>query len=154
MSPERQRQAMKPVNRNFEKAVRESFAREGLMGTIGAWLVAVEPGRVVIELPFSGRLAARPGEFHGAVIGALSEAAGTYAALTVMPAGSSASTVEYKINFLAPAKGSLARATAEVVQADAGQCVIRVDVVVVERARERACAVMQGTATQVASRRR
>lgn len=35
-------------NPDFEKVVRESFNRQGLMGTIGAWLVEVEPGRVVI----------------------------------------------------------------------------------------------------------
>ena len=68
--------AHKPANPEFEKTVRERFAKQGLMGTIGAWLVEVAPGRVVVELPFSARVAQQQGLFHGAVIGALGDTAG------------------------------------------------------------------------------
>lgn len=41
------------VNPNFVQAIRESFAKQGLMGHIGAELGAVRPGYVEIELPYS-----------------------------------------------------------------------------------------------------
>ena len=136
---------LKPANPDFEKSVRESFGRQGLMGTIGAWLVEVAPGRVVIELPFSARFAQQHGHFHGAVIGALGDTAGGYAALSLMPAGSDVSTVEYKINFVTPAKGQMLRATATVVKAGKALSVVRVDVGCINDGKSADCAVLQAT---------
>ena len=43
--------------------------------------------------------------FHGAAIGAVGDNAGGYAALTLAPPDREVLTVEYKVNFLAPARG-------------------------------------------------
>jgi acyl-coenzyme A thioesterase PaaI-like protein len=43
----------------FELVVRDSFARQTLMSTIGAEMIRVTPGEVTIELPFRDGLACR-----------------------------------------------------------------------------------------------
>ena len=86
-------------------AVRASFARQGLMATLGAHLVQVAPGHVVITAELTPALTQQHGHFHGGVVGAIGDSAGGYAALTLMPVGSEVVTVEYKINFLRAAAG-------------------------------------------------
>lgn len=154
MASAQQTQPLKPANRNFERAVRESFAKQGLMGTVGAWLLSVAPGEVVIELPYSDRISQQHGLFHGAAIGALADTAGGYAALSLMAARSEVLTVEYKINFTAPAKGSLARAHARVARSGKTLAVVQVDVTVVDAGKERICAVMQATMMRAEKRGR
>ena len=105
------------ANPDFEAAVRESFAAQGLMATLGARLASVEPGRVVIEMPFSNAVSQQQGLFHGGAIGAIGDTAGGYAALSLMPAGSEGVTVEYKINFMRPAMGRLVRADGRILGA-------------------------------------
>ncbi len=136
---------VKPAHAEFEKTVRDSFARQGLMGTIGAWMTDVEPGRVVIELPFSTRISQQHGLFHGAVIGALGDTAGGYAAMTLMPADSNVLTVEYKINFTRPAKGQLLRADGRVVHPGRTLSTVRVDVSAIDDGRSDVCAILQAT---------
>jgi uncharacterized protein (TIGR00369 family) len=88
----------------FER-VRESFARQGIMGLLGARMTEVGEGRCVVEVPYSDGLGQQQRYFHGAVAGAIADSAGGYAALTLAPEGREVLTVEYKINFLAPARG-------------------------------------------------
>ena len=139
----------KSTNANFEKTVRESFARQGLMGTIGAWLVEVKPGRVLIELPFSQRVAQQHGLFHGAVVGAIADTAGGYAALSLLSAGSEVVTVEYKINFLRQAKGQMLRADAHVLNSGKTLSVVRVDVAAFDDGKSDICATLQATMMRV-----
>lgn len=141
--------AHQPAHPDYAAAVRASFSRQGLMATIGARLVAVEPGHVVIELPFSGAVSQQQGLFHGAVIGAIGDNAGGYAALSLAPAGSEVLTVEYKINFVRPAAGSLLRATGHVIRAGRSVTVTRMEVTVGDGVDMQACAVLLGTMMRV-----
>ena len=109
-------------------AVRASFARQGLMATLGAHLVQVAPGHVVITAELTPALTQQHGHFHGGVVGAIGDSAGGYAALTLMPVGSEVVTAEYKINFLRAAAGALLRAEGHVVRAGRTLTVGRVDV--------------------------
>lgn len=138
-----------PSNPDFERTVRGSFARQGLMGTIGAWLTEVRPGRVVIELPYSERIAQQHGHFHGAVIGAIGDNAGGYAALTLMPARSEVLTVEYKINFLRPAQGLVLRADGQVLRAGRTLVTTRIDVSVHGGSTDGMCAALQATMMRI-----
>ncbi|MEO0728879.1 MAG: PaaI family thioesterase [Pseudomonadota bacterium] len=95
-----------PRNPDYETIVRESFARQGFLMSMGARLNDVAPGRVVIALQRSQHVTQQQGYFHGAVIGAIADSAAGYAALSVMEPNSEVVTVEYKINFVAPAKGT------------------------------------------------
>ncbi len=90
---------------SVEKRVKESFARQTVMATIGASITGVEPGEVTIELPFRSDLAQQHGFIHAGVVTMIVDTACGYAALTRMPASAAVLTAEYKINFLSPAEG-------------------------------------------------
>ena len=137
-------------NPAFEAAVRDSFASQGLMRTLGARLASVEPGHVVIELPYSEQVSQQHGLFHGGVIGAIADTAGGYAALSLMPTGSEVLTVEYKINFMKPARGTLLRATGEVVRAGRSITVVRAEVVCGDGEDAATCALLQATMMRLA----
>lgn len=88
------------------QVVRDSFARQQFMSTIGATLVRVDPGEVDIELPFRADLVQQSGLLHAGVIAAVADTACGYAALTLMPEGSEVLSVEFKLNLLEPAVGT------------------------------------------------
>jgi uncharacterized protein (TIGR00369 family) len=89
----------------FDKRVRDSFARQQFMATLGAKLTRVEKGEVELELPFRADLTQQHGFLHAAVTTAIVDSACGYAALTTMPAGAAVLSAEFKVNLLAPAKG-------------------------------------------------
>ena len=150
MSSEQPPGQFQPADPAFAAVVRDSFARQGLMREIGARLAHVEPGRVVIELPFSPRLTQQHGRFHGAVLGAIGDTAGGYAALSLMPAGSEVVSVEYKVNFVRPAAGDLLRAVGQVVRPGRSVTVARIDVLAVTGGEATIAALMQATFMRVA----
>src|SRR5688572_23158850 len=89
----------------FVKRVTDNFARQKVMGLLGARLLDVREGTVEIELPFRGDLVQQDGFLHAGIVSTIVDSAGGYAAYTLMPDKSSVLTVEYKLNFVAPAKG-------------------------------------------------
>lgn len=98
-------QVFTPADAAFEQRVRESFARQRAMSTLGAALTSVSPGEVVIELPFREDLTQQHGYLHAAIITAIVDSACGYAAYSLMPVDAAVLTAEYKVNFLAPAAG-------------------------------------------------
>ena len=96
-----------PADPQFAARVRESFGRQKAMLLIGATLGVVEPGYVEIALPFRDDLTQQKGYIHGGILGMIADSACGYAAFSLMPADCSLVTVEYKINILTPAVGSL-----------------------------------------------
>jgi uncharacterized protein (TIGR00369 family) len=116
-----------PVDPHFAARCRASFARQKAMTLIGARLTAVEPGATEIALPYREELTQQKGFVHGGVIGMIADTACGYAAFSLMPADCSLVTVEYKINILAPARGSLV-ARGEVVKAGRSLTVARAEV--------------------------
>jgi uncharacterized protein (TIGR00369 family) len=101
---------------NFALRIRASFGRQKAMALIGASLTVVDAGQVEVALPYRDDLTQQKGFIHGGIIGMIADTACGYAAYSLMPADSSLVTVEYKINILAPARGSLV-ARGEVVRA-------------------------------------
>jgi uncharacterized protein (TIGR00369 family) len=96
-----------PADPGFERRCRESFARQKAMALIGASLGTVEPGCVEVRLPFRDDLTQQKGYVHGGILGMIADTACGYSAFSLMPAGCSLVTVEYKINILSPARGAL-----------------------------------------------
>jgi uncharacterized protein (TIGR00369 family) len=94
-----------PADAGFEQRVRASFGLQQVMRTIGADLVAVTPGEVVIELAFREDLTQQHGYLHAAIVTAIVDSACGFAAYSLMPAEAAVLTIEYKVNFLAPAAG-------------------------------------------------
>jgi uncharacterized protein (TIGR00369 family) len=116
-----------PADPHFAARVRESFSRQKAMALIGAALGAVEPGHVEVRLPFREDLTQQKGFIHGGILGMIADTACGYCAFSLMPAGCSLVTVEYKINILAPALGSLV-AKGQVVRAGRTLTVARAEV--------------------------
>ena len=131
--------------RAFER-VRESFAKQGLMDVLGAEVSEVGEGWCVIEVPYSEKLTQQQRYFHGAVAGAIGDSAGGYAALTLAPEDREVLTVEYKINFLAPAWGHKLVARGEVITSGRRLFVCKTEVVAVSgEGEETPCAALQQT---------
>ena len=105
-----------PEDPSFEARVRSSFRRQKIMEMIGAKLTRVAPGEVEIELPFQDVLVQQHGYVHGGIVTAIADSACGYAALSLMPEGAEVLTVEYKVNFLAPARGTRLRARGRVIR--------------------------------------
>ena len=135
-----------PADADFEARVRASFALQPAMVTIGAILTVVTPGYVEIDLPVSHKVLQQHGWVHGGVTGMIADSACGYACYSLMPAGASPSTVEYKINMLAPAKGVKLIARGMVLKPGRTLFVTRADVLALSAdARATLVAVMQAT---------
>lgn len=70
----------------------------------------------MITCAFDEGMTQQHGLTHGGVLASLADVACGYAALTMMPAGKEVLTVEFKINFLKPAKSDAVVAVGQVVQ--------------------------------------
>jgi uncharacterized protein (TIGR00369 family) len=141
-----------PKDPAFAARIRESFVRQKVMGLIGAALTRVEPGRVEIELPFRDDLTQQHGYFHAGIVGTIADSAGGYAAYTLMPAGSSVLSVEYKMNLLAPADGERLLASGQVIRPGRTLTVCDLEVVVIKKGARTLCA--RGMQTLICLERR
>src|SRR5262245_5566068 len=106
-----------PRDPHFAQRVRASFDRQAAMATLGAALARVAPGEVVIERPFRPGLTQQHGFLHAGVVTSVMDSACGYAALSLAEPGAAVLTVEFKVNLLAPARGSRFRAQGRVVRA-------------------------------------
>ncbi|MCW3474112.1 PaaI family thioesterase [Limobrevibacterium gyesilva] len=117
-----------PRNPDFAEAVARSFASQGALRVIGAELAVIEPGLCRIRVPYSDAVTQQHGFFHGGVIATVADVAGGYAAMSLCEAGWEVLTVEYKINFVAPASGVAILASGEVVRSGRTLLVTKMDV--------------------------
>ena len=108
---------VEPRNPRFAQAVRDSFASQRLMATIGARLAGVASGEIEIRVPFRSDLTQQHGFLHAGVVTAALDSACGYAAFSLMPEGAGVLTVEFKTNLLAPARGEELIARGRVVRA-------------------------------------
>ena len=132
--------------------MRGSFARQGLLATLGARVMRVAPGEVDVELAFDERLTQQHGYLHaGALTAALDSACG-YAALTLMPEEAAVLTVEFKVNLLAPAAGERFLARGRVVRAGRTLTVCRGDAIAFAAGEERHVVTMIATMMTLGSR--
>lgn len=144
--------ALQAQDPDFARRVRDSFARQSIMGLIGAAITRVEAGEVEIELPFRADLCQQHGFFHAGVTSTIADSAGGYAAYSLFPADASVLTVEFKINLLAPADGDLLRAVGRVVKPGRTLTVTEAEVLVLKDGQEKACARMAQTLMCLAGR--
>ena len=101
---------------DFADRVRDSFARQGAMHTLGASLGLVVPGAVDIELPWAPALTQQHGFLHAGMVSTALDSACGYAGFTLMAADAAVLTIEFKINLLAPAKGQRFRCEGRVLK--------------------------------------
>jgi uncharacterized protein (TIGR00369 family) len=134
-----------PQDANFEARVRESFARQRFMQTLGAMLERVEPGLVEITMPFSDAITQQHGFLHAAAVTAIVDSACGYAALTLMPEGADVLSVEFKMNLLSPAVGTRFRAVGTVARAGRTVTVCQGEVFAFQNGLEKRVALMTAT---------
>lgn len=96
--------------------IRTSFARQTMMQTLGAELVALAPGRVEIVAPILPGALQQHGFAHAGLTFSLGDSAAGYAALSLMPAEAEVLSVEVKINLLSPAEGARLVAVGHVIK--------------------------------------
>jgi uncharacterized protein (TIGR00369 family) len=144
--------AFQPADPDFEPRVRASFARQAAMGTIGATLVRAEPGEVEIQLPYAAHLTQQHGFLHGGIVGAALDSACGYAGSTLMPAEAGVLSIEYKINFLAPARGQSFRMVGTVVKPGRTVTVVEGRAYAADEGREKLVATMSTTLMVVSGR--
>lgn len=130
-----------PADPNFESRVRASFGRQAAMELIGAVLTKVEPGHVVIELPYRPDLTQQHGFIHGGMTAMIADSAAGYAAFTLFPADSSILTVEFKINLVAPADGERLVASARVKKTGRTLTICEFEVSAMKHGRATVCAL-------------
>jgi uncharacterized protein (TIGR00369 family) len=141
-----------PADPRFEARVRASFARQRFMSMMGATMTRVEAGEVDIDLPFDVELTQQHGFVHGGAVASVLDAACGYAASTLMAADAGVLTVEFKINFLAPAAGERFRFTGRVRRAGRTVTFVDGEAIAVADSRARTVATMQATMMTVQGR--
>jgi uncharacterized protein (TIGR00369 family) len=133
---------------NFER-VRENFARQPFMNTLGASLRRVQSGAIEIEVPFRADLTQQNGYMHAGVITSVLDSACGYAALSVAPEQSDVLSVEFKVNLLSPAVGDLFVARSRVKRAGKRLTVAAADAFAIQHGREKLVATMLATIVNV-----
>jgi uncharacterized protein (TIGR00369 family) len=137
--------SFEPKDPDWEAKVRASYAKQGVMGLIGAQLIELRPGYCEIHLPWRADLTQQNGYFHAGVISTVVDTAAGYAGFTLMPPGSSVLSVEFKLNLLSPGDGELLIATGEVIKPGKTLVIARGEAYVVKAGITTHCSTMQQT---------
>jgi uncharacterized protein (TIGR00369 family) len=137
--------AFEPQDPDFEARVRASFLRQQVMATLGAAMTRVAPGEVEIQLPFRPDLTQQNGFLHAGIVTTIVDSACGYAAYSLMPVGVNVLTVEYKVNLLAPALGTLFAARGRVIKPGRTITVCAGEVVATQHRVEQLVATMLAT---------
>lgn len=135
-----------------DRRIRASFARQGLMRTLGATLGAVAPGQVEIELVPGPAVSQQHGFVHAGAVSAIADSAAGYAALSMMPPDRGVLTAEFKINLLAPAAGERIIARGKVVKAGRTLTLAQSDVFAESAGKERLIAFLTATMMAIEDR--
>jgi uncharacterized protein (TIGR00369 family) len=136
----------KVLNTDYEVTIRESFDRQGMLQHLEAVLTSIKPGEVVIEMPITGKVTQQHGYVHAGAIASIADTACGYAALSLMPPESEVLAVEFKLNFLAPARGERLRAVGRVVKPGRTVTVCQGEVFMADEEGEQSrCAVITAT---------
>jgi uncharacterized protein (TIGR00369 family) len=135
-----------------QERVRSSFAKQGLMATLGATLGNVSPGLVEIVLSPHPAISQQHGFVHGGAVSAIADSAAGYASLSLMPADTGVLTTEFKINLLAPAEGELIIARGRVVKAGRTLTLAQAEVFAKTGGQEKLIALLTATLMAVRGR--
>ncbi len=118
----------KTADPEFRQRVRQSFAEQTIMATIGASIGALEPGRVEILLPYRADLCQQNGFLHAGITTTIADSAAGYASFTLFSAAEAILTSEFSVHLLAPAQGERFRAVGQVLKPGRRQVVAEAEV--------------------------
>ncbi|QFT97037.1 hypothetical protein FIU85_06965 [Roseovarius sp. THAF8] len=133
------------MSAQIENRIRESFARQSMMQTLGATLTGIAKGKVEITAPILEGSRQQQGVAHAGLTFAIGDSAAGYSALTLIPEGMEVMTTEMKINLLAPGAGDHLLARGRVIKPGRRLMVVQSDIFAVTDGAERHIAMMVGT---------
>jgi uncharacterized protein (TIGR00369 family) len=133
----------------FEKKVRDSFAKQLFMATLGAEMISVTRGAVEIGFPFNSRLTQQNGFVHAGAVTSILDSACGYAALSVAPEEADVLSVEFKVNLMVPAVGESFVARASIKRAGKRLVVCTADAFAINSGQEKLIATMLATIMNV-----
>jgi uncharacterized protein (TIGR00369 family) len=128
-----------------DRRIRTSFAKQGLMRTLGAELGKVRSGQVEIMLVPKPEISQQHGFVHAGAVSAIADSAAGYAALSMLPMDRGVLTTEFKINLLAPATGERIIARGKVVKAGRTLTLAQTEVFAEKEGREQLIALLTAT---------
>jgi len=134
-----------PKDKNFEARVRNSFARQTAMATLGIEITGLKAGEVELKMPYAAAYAQQHGFIHAGIITTALDSACGYAAFSLMPEDAAVLTVEFKTNLIAPARGDHFLFRARVLKPGRTITVCEAQAFAVEGGREKLVATMTGT---------
>ncbi len=139
-----------PLAPDIDRRLRDSFAAQTLMATLGARLDALAIGLARITAPILPGSLQQNGYGHAGLTFSIADSAAGYAAQTMIPPDADILSVELKINLLAPAQGDRLVAIGRVVKPGRRLVVVQAEVWAEFRAETaatppRQIALMQGT---------
>jgi len=137
---------------NFSPRVRESFARQRVMTTLGIEMVHLAPGEVHLTMLPDAAFSQQHGFMHAGIITTALDSACGYAAFTLMPADAAVLTVEFKTNLLAPAKGERFLFRAHVIKPGRTLTICEARALALEGSKEKLVATMTGTLMAITGR--
>jgi len=118
-------------------------SESGIDGFLGATVVEIEAGRLVVEFAVGDEHLTFIGNMHGGCLAALCDHCLGVVLYPVMPPGSWAATTEFKVNYLRPVSGGTCRATAVIESMTKRSAVVTIRV----ENEGRLAAIAQGTCT-------
>lgn len=121
---------------------RDILAKQSFSRQLGTALDVLTPGHAELSLPIDADLMQHQASVHGGVLAYLADNALAFAGGSLF---GDIVTVELKINFTRPARGSKLRAVADVLHRSGAQAVCRCDVFCETDAGPVLCAAAQGT---------
>lgn len=129
--------------------IKNSFAAQSMMATLGAELSEVTSGLVRISAPILAGTRQQQGFGHAGLTFSIGDSAAGYAALTLLPLDMEVVTAEIKINLLAPARGTRLIATGRVIKPGKRLSVVTAEVHAEEDGKQTLVAILQGTMVPV-----
>lgn len=143
-----QRKELKVLDPNFETKIRHSFEYQGFK-QLGGELKQVKLGYVEAHLPFSSLVQQQHGLFHGGMVAMAADSASGYATYTALAPDEECVSVEFKINFIQPARGEKLIARGGLIKVGRTLVIAEATVSVVRDGEEIECAIMLHTLARI-----
>ncbi len=131
--------------------IRDSFAAQSMMTTLGAEMTEISKGHIVICAPILPLALQQQGFGHAGLTFSLGDSAAGYAALTMLPLDMEVVTAEIKVNLLAPARGERLIATGRVIKPGKRLSVVTAEVHAEAGDTRTLIAILQGTMVPVSA---
>jgi uncharacterized protein (TIGR00369 family) len=129
----------------LEARIQAVYDSQQMLKTMKAHVSKVSHGEVQFEMPFNPHFTQQHGYLQAGAIATLIDNACGYAAYTVIPPSAEILTVEFKINYIAPAKGEKFIATGKAVKSGRTLVICTGEAVAIENGESKLIAIMQAT---------